>query len=169
MKEFTFEHTYKFNEDEYAELFKITWPMSWPIRPTIKKIIMIAVCISLFFSKYTIGIGILLLVIIIFYFRLPKSSMWVNKKNFREIRYLQYKITYGINEKQYWIKSKLFEATATWKNLKIYKERLGWLLLISDGIPTVCLPIKKLKKNNIYDDVTKLCKKHGEKDNHTDE
>lgn len=154
MKSFTFEHSYKFSEQEYVDLMRLTAKKKRVSRLAIGLLIGIA-CL---FCLYTIVIGLFLIVFIILTPFLIRRIPGTVANNYKKIYVLRAENLYGVNENDLWMKNTKSFVKVSWKLAQVWDEKIGWLRIASDTNGNFWFPVDELKNAGVYKRVKRLCK-----------
>ncbi|WP_136805850.1 hypothetical protein [Desulfosediminicola flagellatus] len=159
MEPFSFEHKFQFDEKTYTDLNSLFKKDSKNLRYAL--FILIAVC--MLYSKYTIVLGVSLLLFSCIRFFAPRLLKLGIHSIFSEVKYIKEELTYGINEKQLWVYASHLKVNLDWEYAKVWDEQAGWLRISSDHCPTFWFRVSDLKNKGIYEKVISLCEKYAVK------
>ncbi len=161
MSSFNYEHSFTFNEELFVNLNSIFMKKTRPIRLVVT--FLLGVVCLLWSVTFLIGILIICIGLLTSFSikQLPATSA----NSFDKNKYLHDELTYGINEKELWLKGKDISVVVGWVNVVVWDERDGWLRLSANGTPAFWFKIHELKKHNVYKQVIELCEKHAVKFN----
>jgi len=156
MESFSFEHTFKFDEELYVQLNSLFAKKSKTVRLSLVAIAGIA-CL---FWAYSLLLGIIILILVTVSLFLPSFLPATAASNYRKMDYLHNDLTYGVNEQKLWVIGKDFNVEIGWQHAAVWDVREGWLKISANNTPVLWFEIEKLKEAAIYDKVIELCKKH---------
>jgi len=162
-EEFRFENTVALTEAQYVAIWSVL-----PNKPWFKYIRLIAIIVIgvvCLFSRYTLLIGLGLLVIAATAVFIPKIMPSSARSMFRRHKYLEYPLTYGVSNQRLWIKGSLIDAGVHWTMLVVWREVEGWLILSPSGIPPLYFSLSRLKEEGLYERVRFMAKSHGQEYN----
>lgn len=157
MELFTFEHSFKFDEKKFVQLNSLFIRKNRPVRIGL----IFVTGIACLFWKYTLMIGIIIVALTILALFMEKLIPKTAANNFEVMRYLHTELTYGVSEKNLWVKGEQLFVTIGWELVVTMEEREGWLRISANSTPSMWFQIAQLKQEHIYDNVIGLCKKHG--------
>ncbi len=168
MEDFSYKYSKQLKEEEYVS-FEVL-KTEWTLRKVVARTILVVLCISLFFSNYTIGFGIFGIFILCFiYFYIPVFSKRSARKQFHQSEYLKHPITYGMDNTGFWLSGKNVDIKYGWTELKVWQEKDDYLVLAVTNNSRHYYPIQELKTKGLYEQVINLCKANGiEYDNYKD-
>lgn len=156
VEQFSFEHTFKFNEELYVRLNSLFTKKSKPLRLSL---IAVAGVLCLFW-EYSILLGVIILLLSIISLFLPSSLPGTVAANYRKMDYLHSELTYGVNKNKLWVTGKELSVELGWQHAVVWDVREGWLRITAHNIPVLWFEIEKLKEAGVYEKVIELCKKH---------
>ncbi len=159
MEDFQISFKKALTEEEYIKIQKPEFQKS--IKNKYRSIVFLCIGILLLFSKYTIGIGILVITLIILFWSTTFLFNINYKRSYKRTKWLSEELEYGVNQSHFWVIGSSFNAKIEWKNLSVWEVKKGWLILKPDFFPIISFPIKLLKENNVYPQIIELCKLHG--------
>ena len=159
METFSFEHKYRFDEKTFVELNTLFKRESRNLRYAV----CLLVAVVLFYSKYTISLGIGLLLLCSLRLFTPKLLKVGTQSTFNDIKFIKEELTYGVSEKQLWVYGQHLKVNLDWEYAKVWDERSGWLKISSDHCPVFWFKISDLKNKEIYQNVIELCEKYAVK------
>jgi hypothetical protein len=160
MKQFCFENTLKLTEQQYLDVWALV-PVT-RLSVLIRRVAMIAVAIVFLFTPYTLALGLVLLVLIVFSIFNPRIIPAGARSLFHQHRYLRDSLTYGVSEEKLWVKGSRLETNVSWSMLITWRERAGWLVLSPSGIPPIYLALARLKEEGLYEQVHELARQNAE-------
>jgi len=161
MNSFSYEHSFTFNEELFVDLNSLFMKKTRPIRLGLS----ILLGVGCLFWSVTFLIGILIICLGILTTFSIKKIPATSANNFHINQYLHDELTYGINEKELWVKGKDISVVVGWVNIVVWDERNEWFRLSANNTPTFWFKIDELKKYNVYKQVVGLCEKHAVKYN----
>lgn len=155
MKNTLFEHTIEFDEESYRAI--------WQRKSTRWLRFVIALVLGLFmlFWSYTLLLGVVVLILCFIHLISPSLLSKGLHHNFQGLKYLHHPLKYGVSEEYLWVQGRTIDAKASWSLLATWQVRNDWLVLSPSGIPQVYLPISKMKKAGVYDQIMELAKRNG--------
>ena len=156
MRPFSFEHSFKFDEELYVRLNSLFTRKSKLVRITLA----ILFGISCLFWQYSFLLGITVLILVAISIFMPRVLPQTVAKNFRAINYLKQELTYGVNENNLWVKGEDINVELGWQNAAVWDIREEWLRISPNHSPALWFEIGKLKEANVYENVIALCNKH---------
>ena len=152
MNELRFENTVKLTEEEYLALWGIL-----PARPLSRKFVaIVAVGLVCLFTPYTLLLGIVILGLAVLALLVPGIVPFGVRSTFRQHKYLQDALTYGVSEHKLWVKGTKIDASVPWSMLVTWREKDDWLVLSPSGIPPVYLSLARLREEGLYGRVRAL-------------
>jgi hypothetical protein len=154
---FSFSHTHRFTEEQYAELKGLPSRKKRWIRWAL---IMLA-AIACLFSIYTILLGIGLIVLLALGLWMPRLIPGTAAKIFHANPMLQSDIRYGVDNTGLSIDCDTLTARVPWRGIAVWEEKCGWLRLAPNGMPECWFKITELKEAGVYDRVLALCRSNG--------
>jgi hypothetical protein len=155
---FRFEHTYRLTQSEYVAI----WAKLDPTPPgsLVRRVIILVAGLAFVSWPYTMLLGVAILVFGAVGALAPHVFPGTAARNFREFRYLDGPVTYGVDQDRVWVRTPDFEATAGWRHVSTWRTRNDWLILQGHGFPPVLLPIAALETEGIYAHVMSLAQQH---------
>jgi hypothetical protein len=159
MKPFYFEHKHQFDEKTYVELNTLFKRDSRDLRYAI----CLLIAVLMFYSKYTVALGIALLMLCSLRLFSPKLFKVGAHATFNEMKFIKEELTYGVSEHQLWIYGPHLKVNLDWEYAKVWDERSGWLRISSDHCPTFWFKTSDLKNKEIYQNVVDLCERYAVK------
>ena len=156
MEPFTFEHSFKFDENLFVQLNSLFIRKNRPIRIGLFFVIGVA-CL---FWKYTLIIGIAIIAITALAPFMEKRIPQTSANTFQIMKYLHNELTYGVSEKKLWVKGKEISVEFAWEHAVVWGERGDWLKITGNHTPTIWFKIAQLKNEATYDNIIQLCEKH---------
>ena len=156
MEPFSFEHTFQFDEELYVRLNSLFIKKTKTIRITFA----IVFGISCLFWQYSLLLGITILILVAISIYMPSIFPKTVANNFREINYLKQELTYGVSEKELWVKGDQINIELGWQNAAVWDIRDEWLRISPNQSPSLWFEVSKLKEANIYENVIELCNEH---------
>src|ERR1044072_9374492 len=159
MEEFRFENTVKLTEEQFVAIWSVFPKKRWFVK--LRLFALIVTGVILFFSTYTMLIGLILLGAAAAAYFLPGVvSPFGTRSLFRRHLYLRDALTYGVSNQGVWVKGARIDARVQWSLVGAWREVEGWFLLYPSGIPPVYLWLKRLKEEGLYTRVRDLAKSH---------
>jgi hypothetical protein len=156
---FSFEHSHRFTEREFAEVVAL---MCWrPAQRRTAGVLFAVLAVVCLLWSYTLLIGILLLLMEGLTLWAKHSIPGTAANTYRESKLLQKRIAYGVSDTGLSIRAPALSAEASWRYLRNWRIRDGWLILPCEGIPTVYLPVSGLREAGVYEQVLALARAHG--------
>jgi hypothetical protein len=156
---FTFEHTYQLTEAEYVAIWALN---SQRPRPRwARRIGASLVGVACLFHPYTMLLGLALLGLMTLVIFMPHIFSGTAARTFRQFRYLDEPVVYGVDANLMWVQTSDFHTRASWRHLTVWREREGWLILQGNGFPAVLLPIATLRARGLYEAVKQKAQQHG--------
>jgi hypothetical protein len=135
-------------------------PVEFDIKKTFynknKTILLVCLGILMLFWKYTVALGIAILLAVISMFiveRKVKNPKWINDikwRSRRQNRVFEEPIRYGFNDYGLLLTSEKVEVKVSWQYLNHYKFKGNWLRVTVYGIPDFFYNIEELKESNVY-------------------
>ena len=113
------------------------------------------------FSPYTAILGVVLILVGIAGAFVPRLFPMSAAGMFHKFRYLHETVTYGVSDQTLWVHTSDLKAEAAWRHVAVWREHNGWLVLSTNGIPAVYLPVESLKAAKVYEEVKHLARQHG--------
>jgi hypothetical protein len=156
---FSFEHVWEMREDDYLASYDL--PRSHSLRARVKLGVVALVGILLLLAPYSAAIGVLLIILSVLIWFLPRMARHELGARFEGTPYLRGPISFGVSRGGMWLKGAHVGAESDWEGLVGWRERDGWLILSASGIPPVYLPIAALRQHGLYDAVVFLARAHG--------
>ena len=156
MSNFVFEQRVKLSEREYIAAAGV---LDWRWRPR-RMATVLGIAVLCLFSKYTLVLGLVLLLFGLLSVVMPRLLPVGAAATYRDSRYLQHELTFRVTDLQLSITSSELECRCTWKNLMVWRERNGWLILSPDGMPQLLLAVQGLKDAGVYDAVLALAREN---------
>jgi hypothetical protein len=156
MDPFRFEHSFRFTEKRYVELWGVFRKKTRPLRVALVG----AAGVACLFSPYTVVAGIVILAFSALMLFLPSRMTGTMAHAYRNSPYLHDTLTYGVNDRCLWLAGPLIEARVPWRAAHIWDERDGWLRISATGVPNFWFPVAKLKDAGVYEPVMALCRLH---------
>lgn len=162
MNEFKFENTLKLTESQYLAM--------WVFLPATRRrglfrlVALVAFGVVLLLTPYTLLrlLGLVFLGIPVIVFYVPRLLIPFGvRSSFRQHRYLQDSLTYGVSEQKLWIKGPHLDASVGWPMLVTWRKEEGLLVLSPSGIPPLYYSINRLQEEGLYDRVIELAKRYG--------
>lgn len=153
---FEFEHKYRFHEKRYTEFNRIFSRKYRWVRLTA---VLFSGIVFLFW-KYTLVIGVILIVLFAFGLLVPSITGFGARHTYRRTPFLRELLTYGISDRALWLIGPDLEVRVGWSSVHVWDERDGWLRLSPYGAPALWFPIRKLKDAGVYDQIMELCARH---------
>ena len=154
---FSFEHTLRFTEDLYVSLNTSFTKKSRPLR----LLLVAGAGVACLFWSYTVLLGVALLIMAAMNVFLPSRVPGSVANTYRNLTYLHDELTYGVNEKELWLRSPGLNYEVSWEHVAVWSERAGWLKISAHNVPSLWFPADKLRDANVYDNIIYLCKRHG--------
>ena len=159
MEPFSFEHSHRFTQKEFAHLLALM--STRPARRLARRLLAAAVAVAFLFTPYTLVLGILLLLLEAVAIWMPHTFAGTAARHYRESKLISTRMTYGVSESRLWSRGPDLSAEAGWRYLGAWRIRDGWLILPCEGIPTVYLPVQALQEAGVYEQVSALMRAHG--------
>lgn len=156
MSNFAFEQRVKLSEREYINAAGL---LDWRWRPRLMAIAL-GIAILCLFSKYTLVLGVALLFLGLVSIIMPRLLPVGAAATYRDSRYLQHELTFRVTDLQLSALSSELQCQCTWKNLKVWREHDGWLILSPDGMPQLLLSLQGSKDAEVYDAVLALAREN---------
>jgi hypothetical protein len=153
---FAFEQSVKLSEREYINAAGL---LDWHRRPR-RMAIILGIAVLCLFSTYTLVLGLVLLLLSLLCVVMPRLLPMGAAATYRDSRYLQHELTFRATDLQLSVTSSELQCQCTWKNLKVWRERNGWLILSPDGMPQLLLSVQRLKDAGVYDAVVALAREN---------
>jgi hypothetical protein len=153
-----FEHTWEISEDEYLRLFPV--PVTHSRRSYAAITVFAAVALLMFLWPYSAGVGLVLLVVLVFVWRAPSLFAALTRERFRKHQYLHGPVVYGVSHTGVWLRGAHFHAEADWDALSQWKDDGEWLQLYTWGLPAVYLPVEALKACGMYEPVRAIARQY---------
>ena len=154
MHEFRFENTLQLTESQYVALWALL-PI-WRLSRIMRFGMLVAVAVVLLFTKYTLLLGLILLVLAVVGLLAPRVVSSVTRRTFRQHKYLRDALTYGVSEQRLWVRGARIDASVPWSMLITWREKEDWLVLSPSGIPPVYLSLARLREEGLYGRVRAL-------------
>jgi hypothetical protein len=157
---FTFEHTHKLSQAEYVGI----WSLLNRSRPSAyaRRIGIVVGAVACLFSPYTFLLGVVLLALASVMLFIPHLIPGTAARVFRELRYLNGPVSYGVNEDSVWVRTSDFLAKVSWYHVTVWRERECRLVLQGSGFPPVLLPIAGLRAGGAYERVKEMAERHAQ-------
>lgn len=151
VNELRFENTVKLTETEYSAAWGVT-----PSPNKVKYVALVAVGILCLFTSYTLLLGIALLGLALVVAFKPVVLPGGARHRFRQLKYLQEPLTYGVSEQKLWVKGSDIDASVPWSMLYNWRETEDWLVLAPYAIPPLFLSLARLREEGLYGRVRAL-------------
>ena len=135
-------------ESQYVAVWGI-----WSPRPSSQVIRLVALTLAgivLLLTKYTLLLGVILLGVVVIAVFLPRTLPGSSRRLFRQHKYLQDAITYGVSDEKIWMKGHRIDASVSWSMLVTWRETEDWLVLSPSGIPPIYLSLARLREEGLY-------------------
>jgi len=155
---FRFEHTLHLSEAEYVALESTLAHDSgtrWGRRVGLG-----VVGLALLTWPYTLLLGAAILVLLTISIVMPRYFPFATAQEYRQSRYLQQPLTYGVSSQALWIRGAAFAAEAGWNHLVVWQVKDKWLVLSASGLPRILLPVAELRAAGVYDRVIGLAREY---------
>ena len=159
MRHFSFENTVKLTESQYLDVWALV--PARRLSRSIRRAALAAVGVIFLFSPYTLLLGVVLLIFNVVSVFEPRMIPAGARSSFHQHKYLRDALACGVSEQRLWVRSAQLDASVAWSMLVNWRERAGWLVLSSSGIPPVYLPVSRLKEEGLYERVTELARQNG--------
>ena len=157
---FTYEHTHKLSEAEYVGIWSpLNRSRPWAYA---RRIVIVVGAVACLFSPYTLLLGVAVLALAGVMLFMPHVIPGTTARMFREVRYLNGPVSYGVNDDSVWVRTSDFLAKVSWHHVTVWREREGWLVLQGKGFPAVLLPIASLRAAEAYEQVKELAERHAQ-------
>jgi hypothetical protein len=111
----------------------------------------LAVGVASLFWSYTVGLGIVLLVVRAL---APLASPRVPvgaRSTYRRSPHLSAPMRCGVTSEELWVRGETYRFTSRWSNLAIWRETSEWLVLSPHGMAPVSLRLADLRSAGAYE------------------
>jgi hypothetical protein len=122
--------------------------------------VIFAVAIACLFWKYTIAFGVLLLVLALVALFIPRLLPAGAATTYHDSPHLQQELTYRVTDRDLAVIGPDLHCQCSWKNLKVWRERDGWLILSPNAMPPLFLRVDVAKDAGLYDAVLTLAREN---------
>jgi hypothetical protein len=156
MKSFTHEQKRKLSQEEYVAIVSLTARYTRPWRFAFVVVIGI---VSLFWT-YTIGLGIVLLIVTSIAFVAPHLLRGGAAAAYRRSPHLREELTYAVSDRGLSVGGSDLRCQFAWRHLSAWREHDGWLILTPNEMPQLLLSVQQLREAGVYDDVLALARQH---------
>jgi hypothetical protein len=119
-----------------------------------------AVAIACLFRRYTFALGLVLVVIGLIALLLPGLLPAGAASTYRENPLLRQELTYRVTDRELSVLGTDLRCQCGWENLKVWRQRDGWLILSANGMPQIFLSVQLLEEAGVYEDVLTLARQN---------
>ena len=151
VNELRFENTVKVTETDFVAAWGVTGSPN-----KVNYVALVAVGILCLFTPYTLLLGIALLGLAFVGAFTPVIVPGGARHRFRQLKYLQEPLTYGVSEQKLWVKGPNIDASVPWSMLYNWRETDDWLVLAPYAIPPLFLSLARLRGEGLYGRVRAL-------------
>lgn len=158
MSVFRFEHTCALTESQFVALERMLASNRprWP-----RLVLILTVGVACLFSRYSFLLGVAVLALTGMSLVVPHYVPGMAARTYRDIRYLQGAVTYGVDQDRMWARAADLSVEVAWRHLTTWQERGGWFLLRGNGFPRLIFPVDALRAAGVYEHVQALAERHG--------
>ena len=156
MDTFDHEQKRKLSQDDYVTIAGLLDRRTRPWRLAL----VFAAAIACLFWRYTFALGLVLLVIGLIALLLPGLLPAGAASTYRENPLLQQELTYRVTDRELCVLGTDLRCQCGWGNLKVWRQRDGWLILSPNGMPQIFLLVQLLKEAGVYEDVLALARQN---------
>jgi len=155
---FSFEHTLTISEGEYVALFHGSGRKAKPLKLGALAVVGV-LCL---FSKWTLLIGILVLMIAAFIvFMEVKGWRFALPQSYRDSVHLHSPVTYAVSEEAFSITGDLLDVHSKWANLKVWRKTGVWLILTPHALPPLFFKVSDLERAGVFGELMELVRRNG--------
>ena len=159
MEPFSFEHTHQLSETEYVTLTSLMLKkQTWRL---VRLLLAAALGIACLFWPYTLLLGCAILVLVVLAVTHRTIVPTGARVTFRRNPLQQSPLTYGLNDREFWVRGSHYEARAQWPHLHIWQRKDDWLVLSAYGMPWLFFPLQALEAAGVLERVMPLVDVHG--------
>jgi hypothetical protein len=144
MENFRFEHTCHLSEVSYVNIQAGTLGLR-KSRRFLRRALVLGMGVACLFWEYTLLLGIAMLGVAVVHMFVPRFLPATAARNYRQMNYLHGPVTYGVDDRELWLRGMDFECRCGWSLLSIWQERDPWLVLSVTGMPMIVLPIREMR------------------------
>jgi len=152
---FTHEQKKKLSQDDYITIAGLLERRTRPWRLAL----VFALAIACLFWRYTFVLGLVLFLIGLVALLLPGLLPAGAASTYRDSPLLQ-ELTYRVTDRELSVLGTDLQCQCGWKNLKVWRERDGRLMLSPNGMPQIFLLVQLLKEAGVYEDVLALARQN---------
>jgi hypothetical protein len=153
---FVHEQKRKLSEADYIGVAGLLERRRRPLRLAI----IFAVAIACLFWKYTIAFGVLLLVLALITLFIPRLLPAGAATTYHDSPHLQQELTYTVTDRDLSVIGPDLQCHCSWKNLKVWRERDGWLILSPNAMPPLFLRVDSAKAAGVYYSILALAREN---------
>ncbi len=146
----------KLSQDEFVAITGLLKRRNRPFR----LVLLLAVGIACLFWSYTLVLGILLLIFACVALVMPLSIPAGTASTYRASPHLHGELIYRVTDRDLSVTGADFDCQCSWKNLAVWQERDGWVVLSPHGMPRLLLSTQLLRQADVYDSVLELAREH---------
>ena len=157
MKCFAHEQKTKLSQKDFVGIVGLMERRTKPWR----LISVIIVGIGCLFWTYTLVLGIALLAIAAIALSGPHLFPAGAAATYHDSPHLHGELTYAVSDRDLSVIGTELRCQCGWTNLRVWRERDGWLILSPSGMPQLYLSVRLLREAGVYDDVLALARQHG--------
>jgi hypothetical protein len=153
---FVHEQKRQLSQDEFVSITGLLKRRGRPLRLAF----LFAVAIACLFWSHTVVLGLLLLILGLVVFFMPLSLPAGTASTFRASPHLHGELTYRVTDRELSVTGEDLHCQCSWKNLGVWQEKDGWLVLSPHGMPRLFLSTQLLREAGVYDSVVELARQH---------
>lgn len=156
MTPFTHEQQIRISEQDFASLVAYTSRRSrfWRLA----SIIVFGLLCMLW--TYTFALGIALLLGATTAFVAPQLLRTGAAATYRRAPYLSETLTYKVTDRELTVIGPDMRFQCSWRYLRLWRERDGWIILACWGMPEIFLRVEPLQGTNVYEEIVRLAQEH---------
>lgn len=156
--DYQFESKVEIDNEKYsAELSNILFRKRSKRKPILRLAPVLIIGIGMLFWKYTMSLGIVLLLFIaisFFMMKVIKNQKWLDKLSndrYRENIIIHSPLFYGFNEFGFTVRGKYFNANAAWHLVYSYNNNGKWVRVFVPGLITLYYSVPEMKEQGVFD------------------
>ena len=131
----------------------------WTLRSVVRRVIWLALAVTLLFSPYTLILGILLIIALGLIWSFSFWAAPLQKANFESAPKVPH--TYEVTDRGFSVRTPESFSEALWAQLLSWEEYQGVLRLSARDMQPVYLPVDRLRTAGVYEQVLALAHLHG--------
>jgi hypothetical protein len=155
MEDILFEHTIQFDKNSYRDI--------WTSKETrrFRLAIHVLIGIALLFTKYTLILGVILLLLSVLDQKMKKVFGKTLRGMFESHKHLHQPLTFGLSKSRLWMHGETIDTSTSWSLLSSWQLTRGWLVLTPHGSSQLFFPVAELEDAGVFYQVLELADKHG--------